>query len=84
MRSVMRALLVVLIAGTLAACASAEKQWTKPGADYTVAEFQRDRAACEKDGKVDDDCLKQRGWVPLTPDAAPPSAQPPTTRGRYY
>lgn len=85
MTRVMRALLFLFgIAGLFAACGAAEKQWYKAGTDYTVAEFQRDRAACEKSGKLDEDCLRQRGWVPLSPDKGKPPPQTPTQRGRYY
>jgi hypothetical protein len=77
-------LLLIAMAGALSACGSAEKQWYKPGADYTVADFQRDRAACEKGGALDEVCLKQRGWVPLSVDkdtSKPPSDH--SIRGRY-
>jgi len=51
------------------------------------AEFQRDRAACEKNGKLDEDCLKERGWTPLSADKAPPPPPLPTgprgSTGRY-
>jgi len=57
-----------------------DKQWYKPGVDYTVADFQRDRAACEKKGELDEECLKQRGWTPLSADkdkSAPAAPQSP-------
>jgi hypothetical protein len=91
MPAVMRSLVwLVAVAGLAAACgASAEKQWYKPGADYTVADFQRDRVACEKNGKLDEPCLRERGWMPLTLDKEKPPPPPPTTprggsgMGRY-
>jgi hypothetical protein len=61
---------VLLIAGllTLAGCSSTpERQWYKPG-PYTVAEFRRDSEACMKDGRLDEACLRARGWVPLSGD----------------
>jgi len=81
-----RFLWLVAAASVLTACGSfgsgGEKQWYKAGADYTVAEFQRDRAACEKSGKLDEDCLKERGWTPLSADkAAPPPPLPTGPRG---
>ena len=85
MARVMRAfLLCCAVLGLLAACGSSEKQWYKPNAEYTVAEFQRDRTACEKKGELDEECLRQRGWVSLTPDKdkAPPVV--PTSKQRYY
>jgi hypothetical protein len=85
MARVMRTILLCgAIAGLLMACGSSEKQWYKPNAEYTVAEFKRDRAVCEKGGQLDEECLRQRGWVSLTPDKdhkAPIVV--PTSRNRY-
>jgi len=77
-------LLLILVTVAISGCGSASKQWYKPGADYTVAEFKRDRAACEKSGTLDEECLRQRGWVPLSidKDTSPPPPEH-TTRGRY-
>lgn len=77
-------LFIVVIAFVLAGCSSErDRQWSKPGADYTLAEFTRDRDECTKNRVLDEQCMKQRGWVPLTSDreAAPP-VKPPA-RGRY-
>ena len=64
-----RSILLLAIFGFfLAGCATEEKQWYKPGVNYTMAEFQRDQAACTKGQAVDEDCLRARGWVTLTPD----------------
>lgn len=79
-----RTVLLFAAAVGLAACGSAEKQWYKPGVDYTVAEFQRDRASCDKGGKIDEACLRQRGWVPLSLDKDKPPPEIPLTRSRYY
>jgi predicted component of type VI protein secretion system len=86
MARVMRAvLLCCAVLGLLAACGgSSEKQWYKPNAEYTVAEFQRDRTACEKNGQIDEECLRQRGWVSLTPDKEKPLPPIPTTKQKYY
>jgi hypothetical protein len=85
MARVMRAaLLCCAVAGLLTACGSGDKQWYKPNAEYTVAEFQRDRAACEKSGQIDEECLRQRGWVSLTPDKDKPLPAAPTTRNKFY
>jgi hypothetical protein len=52
----------------LAGCASEpERQWMKVGQPYTTAEFRRDVAACTRDGRLDEACLRQRGWVDVTP-----------------
>jgi hypothetical protein len=79
MAAVTRTLLWVLIAAsTVTACGRGpDKQWYKPGVDYTVADFQRDRAACEKDGRLDEACLRARGWAPLSLDKEAPPPPPP-------
>ena len=58
MGAVMRSSLLLLTAVVaLAACASgSEKQWTKPGGDYTTAEFQRDLCV----GKIVQDAELER------------------------
>jgi hypothetical protein len=64
-----------------------ERQWYKPAANYTVTDFNRDRDECTpKKGDLDEQCMKQRGWVPLTSDREPPSAVKPaqTPRGPRY
>lgn len=66
------ALLFVAVAIASSSCSLApDKQWLKPGQTYTVAEFRQDEAACTKSGKLDEDCMRQRGWVALSGDAAP-------------
>ena len=72
---------VVLI---LAGCnnAATDKQWYKPNVNYTAADFERDRVACtDKKVKVlDEDCMKERGWVALGGDIGPAVKAPdPTT-----
>ena len=86
MTRVMRAFFVcVAVAALLTACASSEKQWYKPNAEYTVEEFKRDRAACEKSGQLDEDCLRQRGWMSLTSDKEKtvPASQP-ISKQKYF
>ena len=55
-----------------------ERQWYKPGDNYTVAEFKQDQAACTKNRVLDEQCLRGRGWVPLSGDREPPARQQPT------
>jgi hypothetical protein len=79
-------MLLIAIVPLLPACASNEKQWYKPGVEYTVTEFRRDRSACERNGTLDEPCLRQKGWVPLSTDAEKPAPVNPNAnqRGRYY
>ena len=77
-----------MMALPLAGCTtSEEKQWYKPGVNYTMADFERDQAACMKNKVLDEDCLRERGWVTLSVDknTIPPmkgGLQTPDTR-RY-
>jgi hypothetical protein len=66
---VRRIVFLALTVLSLAACASEqEKQWYKPGRNYTVAEFDRDQAECTKNKVLDEQCLKDRGWVAISAD----------------
>jgi hypothetical protein len=70
----MNRLMCLLAAIAIAATACSlepEKQWLKPGQSYTVADFRRDEAACTKDRKLDESCMRQRGWVALSGDTPP-------------
>ena len=70
-------------AGLLAGCASSDdREWMKVNERYTVADFRRDHTACSKDGKLDDACMRSRGWVDVRSGAAerPPD---PRRRGMY-
>ena len=65
------AFLLVATGIAASACSLApDKQWLKPGQNYTVAEFRRDEVACTKDRRLDEECMRQRGWVALSGDAA--------------
>lgn len=70
-------LLAAVSLGVLACSSKPETQWYKPG-PYTVSEFERDRAGCTKDRQLDEACLRQRGWIPLTGDRQdkPPEGLP--------
>ena len=77
MRVMVRRIFLLLIAVlSLVACGGREKQWYKPNQNYTVAEFQRDEAACTKDGVLDEECLKQRGWIAISADRDKPPPVP--------
>ncbi|MGH7366961.1 MAG: hypothetical protein ACREKQ_11315 [Candidatus Rokuibacteriota bacterium] len=79
--------LVAVASLILVGCSSErDRQWYKPASDYTVAEFQRERDECTKDHVLDEQCLKQKGWVPLTSDrepAASATTPAPPLGGRY-
>jgi hypothetical protein len=68
-----------------AACnAETEKQWYKPNVNYTAADFERDRTACtdKKSKTLDEDCMKDRGWVALGGDIGPPLTTPDPTKSK--
>ena len=71
----------------LAACVTDSKEWMKVDQKYTTAEFHRDYRECIKDGKPDEGCMRQRGWVPVNPSKSEGPATPEPTmlqrRGRY-
>lgn len=67
-----------------AGCAQ-EKEWMKVGQPYTTEEFHRDYAACSRGGRLDEACMRARGWVSVTPvqtesRKTTPDPRPP---GRY-
>jgi len=89
----MKGLIALLPIGLLVlttACSDAppDKQWYKPNSDYTTAEFERDRVACTPKGTnaVDEPCLLDRGWLPLSGDIgqAVKAPQMPRPRGGKY
>ena len=86
---VRRIFLLAVAVLSLNACSSEpEKQWYKPGRNYTVAEFQRDEAECTKNKVLDEACMTERGWVALSADTetmAPMKGGPqtPGKPGRY-
>ena len=74
-------ILVLSAAGLVAACASTDQRdWMKVNEQYTVAEFRRDHAACTKNGKLDDACMRSRGWVDVSRQADKPPT--PEQQGR--
>lgn len=82
--------LLPIAALILAACSNldAEKQWYKPNVNYTATDFDRDRAACtdKKTKTLDEDCMKERGWVALGGDIGPavkPADPSRGSKGKY-
>ena len=67
----------------LAACGTeTDRQWMKLEQSYTTAEFRRDLASCTKSGTVDEDCMKSRGWVAVTPPATKKPVDEPYRPGQ--
>ena len=77
--------LLVLLFGSTFGCATGdERRWQKVGVEYTTAEFNRDVDACTRNKKLDDECMKARGWVPMNPDRPAPTPSPTPSRTRGY
>jgi hypothetical protein len=84
----LRACLLALALGALAACASSSenREWMKVNQKYSGEEFRRDVATCSKAGKLDDTCMRARGWVDVSsqkvdkaPESTKPQYAPPST-----
>jgi hypothetical protein len=71
---------VLVAALTAAGCSSDERQWMKLSEKYTTEEFRRDHAACSKGGKLDDTCMRSRGWVAVNPMGKAETAKDPLNR----
>ena len=76
-------LLVFVLLGGIGCSARDDSLWYKPGRDYTMAEFKRDRDACTKGNVFDPGCMKARGWVAVNPDRSPPPPLTPSRRPGY-
>ena len=69
----------VLIALGLAGCAAEQRQWMKLNEKYTVQDFRRDMDACTTTGKLDEACMRAKGWVDVGPTKG---EKPPDPYGR--
>jgi len=58
---------VLATALVLSACVTDEREWMKVDRTYTTAEFRRDLSECTSKGKLDEECMKTRGWVTVSP-----------------
>jgi len=72
-RIILTALGIALAVG---GCASEDKEWMKINASYTMAEFRRDHAACSKSGTLDESCMRNRGWVAVSPGKVEKATDP--------
>ena len=78
-------LLLTVASSLLVGCSSErDRQWYKPNTNYTVDEFKRDRDGCTTGNTLDEQCMKERGWVPLTSDRAPAPKVQQNPRGPRY
>jgi hypothetical protein len=93
MRWFRRVFLVVTLATLVGGCAIDNREWMKLSGRYTTEDFRRDRAACMKKGDLDEVCMRERGWVAVSPggkaetskDPLARDLQPPSGReGRRY
>lgn len=69
-------LVALLLIGSWGCARQLERQWYKIGQPYSLAEFQRDKAECTREKKLDFDCMRARGWVDVSPDRPPSSPEP--------
>jgi hypothetical protein len=83
-------LLLGLGALSLTGCsAHDEREWMKVDRRYSNEDLQRDYRDCSRRGDLDDACMRQRGWIPMSPtkEEPPRSLDPlqrqPSGRGRY-
>lgn len=68
----------------LTACASSDdREWMKVNERYSVEDFRRDHAACSKSGKLDDACMRRRGWVDVRSSAGEKAPELRQRRGTY-
>lgn len=70
-------LVVVVVAG---GCATDERQWMKLNAKYTTEDFRRDRERCLRDGRLDEVCMRDLGWVAVNPGGATEASKDPHAR----
>ncbi len=81
-------LLLIATSGIIVGCSTErDRQWYKPASNYTTEEFKRDRDTCtSKKDVLDEACMKEKGWVPITSDRPTNTPKPePSTRGpRFY
>jgi hypothetical protein len=67
---------------------SGGREWMKLNEKYTTEDFRRDYADCSKSGKVDESCMRSRGWVAVNTakgekPAEPQRLNPVVPRARY-
>jgi hypothetical protein len=76
-RMVLSVLAIVIV---VSSCATDEREWMKIDQKYTTAEFRRDLAECTIKGKLDEECMKTRGWVTVAPPKAEQKKEDPLSQ----
>jgi hypothetical protein len=71
---------LLLVALVTSACGTDNREWMKLDQNYTTAEFRRDLRQCTVNGKLEDDCMKARGWVAVTPPKAEQKKEDPLSQ----
>jgi hypothetical protein len=83
MRTATRGIAIACGVLTAAACGSSDsRQWLKLNQPYTVAEFRRDYAECTTRGKLNEACMRDRGWVDVSPSKVEKPTLEPEHRAR--
>jgi hypothetical protein len=76
------ALIALGVALALGACASEDnKEWMKLDGRATEADLKRDYTACSKSGKLDEECMRSRGWLAVSPGVTVQKAVAPAQPG---
>jgi hypothetical protein len=78
-RTIVQVVILVAVL-SVAGCASDDRQWMKLSGKYTTEEFRRDHATCSKSGKLDDTCMRDRGWVAVNPSGKAETPKDPLAR----
>ena len=68
---------VLGIAIVAAGCGGDEREWMKLNEKYTREDFKRDWGECSAKGELDEECMKARGWVSVTPPRAEQKKEDP-------
>jgi len=65
MRGIVLACALFMVGVAVAGCETTDKQWMKVAEPYTTTEFRRDYGECSTTGRLDEECMRARGWVEM-------------------